>query len=99
MRLLTNNPRKIIGLEEGYGLKITKENQLKLNQIVNDSYLKQKRNWVTFYQRIQMKNNYNIVIVVSEFNKIVTDQLTMVPSVHLVKTVMVIYQLLLYLGL
>ena len=44
MRLLTNNPRKIIGLEEGYGLKITKREPIEIeSNCVNNSYLKTKR--------------------------------------------------------
>ena len=44
MRLLTNNPRKIIGLEEGYGLKITKREPIEIeSNCVNDSYLRTKR--------------------------------------------------------
>ena len=44
MRLLTNNPRKIIGLEEGYGLKITKREPIEIkSNCVNHSYLKAKR--------------------------------------------------------
>jgi len=44
MRLLTNNPRKIVGLEEGYGLKITKREPIEIkSNCVNDSYLRTKR--------------------------------------------------------
>jgi 3,4-dihydroxy 2-butanone 4-phosphate synthase/GTP cyclohydrolase II len=44
MRLLTNNPRKIIGLEEGYGLKITKREPIEIkSNCINDSYLRTKR--------------------------------------------------------
>ena len=44
MRLLTNNPRKIIGLEEGYGLKIVKREPIEIeSNCVNHSYLKTKR--------------------------------------------------------
>jgi 3,4-dihydroxy 2-butanone 4-phosphate synthase/GTP cyclohydrolase II len=44
MRLLTNNPRKIIGLEEGYGLKIVKREPIEIkSNCVNRSYLKAKR--------------------------------------------------------
>ena len=44
MRLLTNNPRKIIGLEEGYGLKIVKREPIEIkSNCVNHSYLKAKR--------------------------------------------------------
>lgn len=44
MRLLTNNPRKIIGLEEGYGLKITRREPIEIeSNCVNNSYLKTKR--------------------------------------------------------
>jgi 6,7-dimethyl-8-ribityllumazine synthase len=32
-------------------------------------------NWVTSYQWMKMKNNYHIAIVISEFNKPITDQL------------------------
>ncbi len=44
MRLLTNNPRKIVGLEEGYGLKITKREPIEIkSNCINDSYLRTKR--------------------------------------------------------
>ena len=44
MRLLTNNPRKIVGLEEGYGLIITKREPIEIkSNCVNDSYLRTKR--------------------------------------------------------
>ena len=44
MKLLTNNPRKIVGLEEGYGLKITERVPIEIkSNCVNQSYLKTKR--------------------------------------------------------
>ena len=44
MRLLTNNPRKIIGLEEGYGLKIVKREPIEIkSNCINHSYLQAKR--------------------------------------------------------
>ena len=44
MRLLTNNPRKIIGLEEGYGLKIIKREPIEIkSNCINQSYLQAKR--------------------------------------------------------
>ena len=44
MRLMTNNPRKIVGLEEGYGLKIIKRESIEIeSNCVNKSYLKTKR--------------------------------------------------------
>ncbi len=44
MKLLTNNPRKIIGLEEGYGLKITERVPIEIeSNCINQSYLKTKR--------------------------------------------------------
>mgnify|MGYP001223175926 CR=1 FL=1 len=44
MKLLTNNPRKIIGLEEGYGLKITERVSIEIkSNCINKSYLKTKR--------------------------------------------------------
>ena len=44
MRLLTNNPRKIIGLEEGYGLKIVKREPIEIeSNCINKSYLQTKR--------------------------------------------------------
>ena len=44
MKLLTNNPRKIVGLEEGYGLKIIKREPIEIeSNCVNKSYLKTKR--------------------------------------------------------
>ena len=44
MRLLTNNPRKIIGLEEGYGLKIVKREPIEIkSNCINQSYLQAKR--------------------------------------------------------
>ena len=44
MRLLTNNPRKIVGLEEGYGLKITKREPIEIeSNCINKPYLKTKR--------------------------------------------------------
>ena len=44
MKLLTNNPRKIIGLEEGYGLKITERVSIEIkSNCINQSYLKTKR--------------------------------------------------------
>ena len=44
MRLLTNNPRKIIGLEEGYGLKIVKREPIEIkSNCINHSYLQTKR--------------------------------------------------------
>ena len=44
MRLLTNNPRKIIGLEEGYDLIITKRESIEIKSNCNNKqYLKTKR--------------------------------------------------------
>ena len=44
MRLLTNNPRKIIGLEEGYGLKIINRESIEIeSNCVNKPYLQTKR--------------------------------------------------------
>ena len=44
MRLLTNNPRKIVGLEEGYGLKIIEREPIEIeSNCVNKSYLQTKR--------------------------------------------------------
>ena len=44
IKLLTNNPRKIIGLEEGYGLKIIKREPIEIeSNCINKSYLKTKR--------------------------------------------------------
>ena len=44
MRLLTNNPRKIVGLEEGYGLKIIKREPIEIeSNCVNKPYLRAKR--------------------------------------------------------
>ena len=44
MRLLTNNPRKIVGLEEGYGLKIVKREPIEIeSNCINKSYLQTKR--------------------------------------------------------
>ena len=44
MKLLTNNPRKIVGLEEGYGLKITERVSIEIkSNCINQSYLKTKR--------------------------------------------------------
>ena len=44
MNLLTNNPRKIIGLEEGYGLKIINRVPIEIkSNCINRSYLKTKR--------------------------------------------------------
>ena len=44
MKLLTNNPRKIIGLKEGYGLKITERVPIEIkSNCINQSYLKTKR--------------------------------------------------------
>ena len=43
MRILTNNPRKIIGLE-GYGLKVMGRQSLEVkSNVVNKEYLKAKR--------------------------------------------------------
>ena len=43
MRLLTNNPRKIVGLE-GYGLEVVERVELKIESCeFNDNYLKTKK--------------------------------------------------------
>ena len=43
IRLLTNNPRKVVGLE-GYGLEIVKQVPIKIKpNRYNQSYLKTKR--------------------------------------------------------
>jgi len=44
MRLLTNNPRKVVGLEEGFGLKIIKREPIEIeSNCVNKTYLQTKR--------------------------------------------------------
>jgi 3,4-dihydroxy 2-butanone 4-phosphate synthase/GTP cyclohydrolase II len=43
IRLLTNNPKKVVGLE-GYGLKITEQVPIKVKpNLHNEKYLKTKR--------------------------------------------------------
>ena len=81
MRLLTNNPRKIVGIE-GYGLEIVGREALEFdaNQ-VNEKYLKTKRDKLGHFilgeslMPSYSASSYKITIVISKFNEMITDLL------------------------
>ena len=76
MKILTNNPKKIIGLD-GFDLKITGREpiEIKTNQ-VNEKYLTTKRDKLGHLILGNNKEkNMKIAIVISEFNNDISQNL------------------------